>query len=154
MGSRTAYFRECRRKRRSKLRKVKIVLPQRLAWHLEAKALEAEFDLEGCYPGAAGKGWGVNGKEVTDPRTFTSLFSPSLIPNSFDASKNSLSVSGCRQIHRAPGNHQGIGSCRCIAARSYLKVRIHCQVRRPIPFWPWNKLGGVERVSVFLFSWT
>ena len=34
MGSRTVYFRECQCKRRSKLREVKIALPQRLAFLL------------------------------------------------------------------------------------------------------------------------
>ena len=59
MGSRTVYFRECQCKRRSKLRKIKIALPQRLARLLEAQALEAEFDLEEHrYPGAGEKGWG------------------------------------------------------------------------------------------------
>jgi hypothetical protein len=53
------YFRECQRKRRTKLRKVKIALPQELARRLEAQALEAGFDLEEyVYPGAAEKGWG------------------------------------------------------------------------------------------------
>src|ERR671914_2085099 len=79
MGSRTVYFRECQCKRRSKLQKVKIALPQRLARRLEAQALEAGFDPEEyVIQVLEGKVGGVNGKEVTDPRTFTSLFSPSL----------------------------------------------------------------------------
>src|ERR687896_1873231 len=51
-----------------------IALPQRLARRLEAQALEAGFDLQVLQR----KVGGVNGKEVTDPRIFTSLFSPSL----------------------------------------------------------------------------
>ena len=79
MGSRTVYFRECQCKRRSKLQKVKIALPQRFARRLEAQALEAGFDPEEyVIQVLARKVGGVNGKEVTDPRTFTSLFSPSL----------------------------------------------------------------------------
>lgn len=59
MESRTAYFRECQCKRRTKPWKVKIALPQELARRLEAQAAEAGFDLEEyVYPGAAGKGWG------------------------------------------------------------------------------------------------
>jgi hypothetical protein len=115
MGSRTVYFHECQCKRRSKLQKVKIALPQRLARRLEAQALEAEFDPEEyVIQVLEGKVGGVNGKEVTDPRTFTSLFSPYFIPDSSDASRNPLSVFGCRQIHRAPGDHQGSGSCRSL----------------------------------------
>jgi hypothetical protein len=46
---------------------------------LEAQALEAGFDLEEyVIQVLEGKVGGVNGKEVTDPRTFTSLFSLSL----------------------------------------------------------------------------
>jgi hypothetical protein len=57
----------------------KDALPQRLARRLEAQAFEAGFDLEGyVIQVLERKVGGVNGEEVTDPRTFTSLFSPSL----------------------------------------------------------------------------
>ena len=101
----------------------KDALSQRLARHLEAQALEAGFDLEEYVIRVLErKVGGVNGKEVTDPRTFTSLFSPYFIPDSSDASRNPLSVSGCRQIHRAPGDHPEIGSCRGLD-RNFSKLK-------------------------------